>query len=69
MPISIARQEGESNEKAISRFKKKVQGAKTVLKLKRARFHEGKLNKRKLRARAVMREYYRAKRRKEMYYL
>jgi hypothetical protein len=64
MKVVIKKNSKESNERCISRFTKLVQASRKVLRLKSSRYHSRKATKRQVRAGAVVRERYRAKRRK-----
>ena len=57
----------ESNEKLISRFQKKVQGSRIILLAKEKMYFKKPAKKRKVRARAMMREHYRSVREKQKY--
>lgn len=66
--IYAVRKANESVDKLINRFKKQVQGTRMVLALRKGRYHQKKLTKKKLRAAAVIREKYRDEKAKKMYY-
>ena len=65
MAIRANKNQGENNDHLIQRFKKLVRGARYIMELKRHQRHERPLKKGKVRAAALMREHYRAKRRQE----
>lgn len=54
------KKEGETNEKLILRYKKAFFQTRTANKLKASQNHSRDLSKRKLREKAIIREYYRA---------
>lgn len=68
MKVTIWKKEGESNERAITRFNKKVQGSRKVLKVRTERYHAKAPTKRYTRAAAIKRDFYRAKREKTKFY-
>lgn len=65
--IYLKKQPQESNEKLISRFQKKVQGSRIILKAKEKMYFKKPVKKGKIRMRAIMREYHRAQREKQKY--
>lgn len=54
------KKEGETSEKLILRYKKAFFQTRTANRLKNAQTHSRDLSKRKLREKAIIREYYRA---------
>lgn len=64
MRVSVVRNPKESTDRVIARFNKKVQSSRKLLKVKEERYFTKKKTKRQVRAAAVMREFYRAKREK-----
>lgn len=68
MAVKVQKQDGESTERCITRFNKKVQAARFVQWLKKNRYFKKKLTKRQARKSAVMREMYRAKARRNKFY-
>jgi hypothetical protein len=68
MKVVVVRKEKESNERLISRFNKKVQGSRKILKVKSARYNKKSDTKRQQRAAAIMREKYRTIREKNRFY-
>ncbi len=54
------KKEGETNEKLLLRYKKCFFQTRTANKLKASQNHSRALSKRKLREKAIIREYYRA---------
>lgn len=68
MKVTVWKSDKESNERAISRFNKKVQGSRKLLEVRAKRYHTRPENKRHARARAIMRDFYRAQREKSKYY-
>lgn len=65
MPVRVKKNQGENNDHLVQRFKKMVRGARYIMELKKHRRFEKPKTKRQQRGAAIMREYYRAKRRKE----
>lgn len=65
--IYLKKNSKESNEKLISRFQKKVQGSRIILLAKDRMYYKKPIKKKKIRARAIMREHYRALREKQKY--
>ena len=68
MRVTIWKNNKESNERCITRFNKKVQASRKLLKLRSSRYHNKKLTKRRVRAAAVKRDYYRAIKEKNKFY-
>ena len=68
MKVEVVKRDKESNERLITRFNKKVQASRKILKVREQRYHKGKPTKRYVRAGAVMRENYRAKRERNRFY-
>lgn len=68
MAVKAYKNSKESADRLISRFNKKVQASRILLEVKSRRYNEKKKTKRLVRQAAVMREAYRAKRKKEQYY-
>lgn len=68
MQVSIVKKDKESNERAISRFTKRVQASRKLQKIRGSRYHSKKETKNKVRAGAVKREEYRAKRARRSFY-
>ncbi len=66
--IYATKKKGESNERLMSRFKQVVQRSRVIFKAKQERFHKKKLKKRVVRATAVKRSEYRAKKAKQQFY-
>jgi hypothetical protein len=54
------RKEGESNEKLILRYKKAFFQTRTANKLKKSKTHAPELSPRRIREKAIIREYYRS---------
>lgn len=65
--IYLKKNSKESNEKLVSRFQKKVQGSRIILLAKERMYYKKPIKKKKIRARAIMREHYRAVREKQKY--
>lgn len=55
------KKEGETNEKLILRYKKSFFQTRTANKLRNEQTHTRSLSKRKIRERAIIREFYRSK--------
>ena len=68
MKVVVVKNKKESNERLISRFNKKVQGSRKILKVRSDRYHSKKDTKRLTRASAIMREHYRSIREKNRFY-
>ena len=68
MKVYVSKNKGESNERLISRFNKKVQGSRKILKIRSDRYHKKDDTRRKQRASAIMRDHYRALREKNRFY-
>ncbi len=68
MKVTIWKNDKESNERAITRFNKKVQGSRKLLKVRGEKFHAKKPTKRYVRSAAIMREKYRTQREKSRFY-
>jgi ribosomal protein S21 len=68
MKVTIWKNEKESNERTITRFNKKVQASRKLLKIRTERYHSGPKSKRQERKAAVMRDYYRSQKEKNKFY-
>lgn len=68
MKVTIWKSDKESNERAITRFNKKVQASRKLLEVRGKRYHTKPENKRHARKRAIMRDHYRAMREKSKFY-
>ncbi|MBU0667640.1 30S ribosomal protein S21 [Patescibacteria group bacterium] len=68
MAIKVYKNQKESLDRLISRFNKKVQGSRIILEVKNRRYYKKPKTRRLVRAAAVKREFYRAKRDKMQYY-
>jgi hypothetical protein len=68
MQVTIWKNDKESSERAITRFNKKVQASRKLLKIREERFHVKKPKGIYVRNAAVMRDHYRAKREKSRFY-
>lgn len=68
MAVAVQRRDGESNEKAISRWKKKTQQANVVKNARKARYFDRKVGRTKKREAAIVRERYRARRKRNQFY-
>ena len=65
--ISVWKNAKESVDRVISRFNKKVQASRLILRKRRNRYHAKPLTKRQVRGKAVKREEYRAIREKNRF--
>lgn len=68
MAVACIRREGESNEKVIGRWKKKTQKANVVKDARKARYFDRNESSTKEKEAAIVRESYRAKRKKNRFY-
>ncbi|MFA5947876.1 MAG: hypothetical protein WC806_02795 [Candidatus Gracilibacteria bacterium] len=68
MKVTIWKNEKESNERAITRFNKKVQSSRKLLKVKSERYRLKKPKKRHVRLAAVIRDRYRLAKEKNKFY-
>ena len=68
MAIAALRRETESNEKLISRWKKKAQQAGVVQEVRKKRYFERNVNGRKEKDRALVREKFRGERKMNQFY-
>ncbi len=68
MKVTVWKNEKESNERAITRFNKKVQASRKLLQIKNDRYNKKDITKRKARMAAVMREHYRSLKEKNKFY-
>jgi ribosomal protein S21 len=68
MAVAVVRRDGESNEKVIGRWKKKTQKANIVKSTRKARYFDRNDSLTKQKEGAIVRERYRAKRKKNRFY-
>lgn len=68
MAVAVVRRDGESNEKVIGRWKKKTQKANIVKSARKARYFTRNDSLTKQKEGAIVRERYRAKRKKNRFY-
>jgi hypothetical protein len=68
MKVTIWKSEKESNERAITRFNKKIQSSRKPLEVRAKRYHKKSPTKRHVRVAAIMREHYRSKKEKNKFY-
>lgn len=68
MAIAVVKKEGESNEKLVSRFEKKVQQGRAVQFLRRNRYHKRNLSRRKIRLAGLKRVEFQTVREKLKFY-
>lgn len=68
MKVTIWKNDKESNERAITRFNRKVQASRKLLKVKAERYHTKEPSKRFVRAAAVIRDRYRKANEKNKFY-
>ncbi len=68
MKVTIWKNDKESNERAITRFNKKVQSSRKLLKVRGERYHAKAKTKRYKRQSAIMRDHYRSQKEKNKFY-
>ncbi len=68
MTVVVYKNQKESLDRLISRFNKRVQGSRIILEVKNRRYYKKAKTRRLVRASAIKREFYRAKREKMQYY-
>lgn len=68
MKVTVWKDDKESNERAITRFNKKVQASRKLLEIRTSRYNKKASTKRYTRDAAVMREFYRSKKEKNKFY-
>jgi ribosomal protein S21 len=68
MKVTIWKNDKESNERAITRFNKKVQSSRKLLKVRGERYHKKDDTKRQTRQSAIMREHYRSQKERSKFY-
>lgn len=68
MAVAVVRRDGESNEKVIGRWKKKTQKANVVKNARKARYFDRNESRTKQKEGAIVRERYRARRKKNQFY-
>ena len=68
MKVTIWKNEKESNERAITRFNKRVQGSRKILKVRTGRYYSKAKTKTQIRSAAIMREHYRTQSEKHKFY-
>jgi len=68
MKVTVWKDDKESNERAITRFNKKVQASRKLLEIRKSRYNKKVSTKRYTRDAAVMREFYRSKKEKNKFY-
>lgn len=68
MSIKVFKNPKESVDRLISRFNKKVQSSRIILKSKERRYLKKKPSARHMRTAAIMRNHYRAAREKQKFY-
>ncbi len=68
MKVTIWKNDKESNERAITRFNKKVQSSRKLLKVRGERYHKKDDTKRQKRQSAIMREHYRSQKERSKFY-
>lgn len=66
--IKVKRNEKESVDRLLSRFNKLVQASRIILEVKNRRYFKKEQTKRLGRKKAVMRDFYRDKKKKMQYY-
>lgn len=65
MAVTCKKNQGETNDHLLQRFKKMVRGARYIMDMKRHQRFEKDPTRIKVRGKALMREYYRALRKLE----
>jgi len=68
MKVIVFKDSKESNERLITRFNKAVQKSRKIPQIRNTRYNKKSPTKRLIRASAIMREMYRAKREKNKFY-
>jgi hypothetical protein len=68
MIVVVHKKDGESNERCITRFNKRVQASRKIMKVRKERYNAKAPTRRQVRAGAVMRDFYRAKKAKKSFY-
>ncbi|PIZ75158.1 hypothetical protein COY05_04690 [Candidatus Peregrinibacteria bacterium CG_4_10_14_0_2_um_filter_38_24] len=68
MRVTVWKNEKESNERLVTRFNKKVQSSRKLLKVRSGRYNKKAPTKRLKRIVAVMRESYRSQKEKSKFY-
>jgi len=68
MKVTVWKNDKESNERVITRFNKKVQASRKILKIRTDRYHKKDDTKRQTRSAAIMRDHYRAKKERHRFY-
>ncbi|MDP2642833.1 MAG: hypothetical protein Q8P62_03255 [Candidatus Peregrinibacteria bacterium] len=68
MRVTVWKNEKESNERLVTRFNKKVQASRKLLKVRSGRYNKKAPTKRLKRIVAVMRESYRSQKEKSKFY-
>lgn len=68
MRVTIWKNDKESNERSITRFNKKVQGSRKILKVRSSRYHKKAATTRQVRQAAIKRDFYRTRREKSRFY-
>ena len=68
MKVVVVKDQKESNERLITRFNKTVQKSRKVMKVRATRYNKKDPTKRMVRAAAVVRDMYRAKKEKNKFY-
>lgn len=68
MAVAVLRREGESNEKVISRWKKKAQQSRIMQEVRQNQRYKKPLNKTKEKHAAKMRAHFRAQRKIDQFY-
>ncbi len=68
MRVTVWKNEKESNERLITRFNKKVQSSRKLLKIRSERYNKRAPTKRLKKVAAIMRERYRSQKEKSKFY-
>lgn len=68
MRVVVVKKQKESDERLMARFNKAVQKSKKIQRIRDERYYKKQPKKRSVRAAAIKREEYRAKREKQKFY-
>ena len=68
MGVYAFKKSGQSDDKLVNEFNKRVQKARTIPRVRSSRYHKKKLTRRQVRQGAVVREKYRAENARKKFY-
>lgn len=68
MGVYAIKKKGQSDDKLVNEFNKRVQKARTIPRVRSSRYHKKQQTKRQVRQAAIMREKYRAENRRKKFY-